>query len=127
MDTATINALGNKPLQPWLKKVDEVQDMKSLTSLLVELGHYDNGAFFGWSITGDSKHPEKRAFYMGPGGTTLPDQTFYMSNDQEMLEHRKNERDIIEKLLINGGVDPVQARKDALNVSVPTFLPESVG
>jgi len=116
MNTDKINELGNKPVQPWLKMADEVTDMQSLTSLLAQLGNYNNGAFFGWSITGDSKHPEKRAFYLGPGGTTLPDQSFYMSNDEEMIAHRAQERDVIEKLLVNAGVDPVQARKDAYNV-----------
>jgi len=116
MDTKTINALGNQPLQPWLKMVDNVKDMNSLSSLLAQLGNYNNGAFFGWSVTVDSRHPEKRAFYMGPAGTTLPDQSFYTSNDEEMIQHRAKERDVIATLLVNAGVEPAQARKDALNV-----------
>eukprot|EP00961_Rhodomonas_salina_P008189 111282-Rhodomonas_salina.4 len=93
------------------------------------------------SVTVDSRHPEKRAFYMGPGpsapalasaaqqlscswsdvdawgsaGTTLPDQSFYTSNDEEMIQHRAKERDVIATLLVNAGVEPAQARKDALN------------
>jgi putative endopeptidase len=65
---------GNKPLQPMLQKVEEVKDMKSLTEMLVWMGNRDNGALFGWGVSPDSEHPETRAFYMSPGGMTLPDQ-----------------------------------------------------
>ena len=115
MNEAAIDELGNKPLQPMLMKVDEVKDMKSLTEMLVWMGNRDNGALFGWGVSPDSEHPEKRAFYLSPGGMTLPDQSYYLTNSDEMKEHRAIEKGIIEKLLVNGGVPQEQARKDALN------------
>jgi len=115
MDEAAIDKLGNAPLQPMLKKVEEVEDMKSLTNMLVWMGNHDNGALFGWGVSPDSENPESRAFYMSPGGMTLPDQSYYLQNDPEMKGHRAIEKGIIEKLLINAGVPEEQARKDALN------------
>ena len=115
MDEAAINELGNKPLQPMLAKVDEVNDMKSLTETLVWMGNHDNGALFGWNVSPDSEHPQRRAFYLSPGGMTLPDQSYYLSNADDMKEHRATEKTVIEKLLINAGVPAEQARKDALN------------
>lgn len=115
MDEEAINKVGIGPLQPMLKKIDEVKDMKTLTNMLVWMGNRDNGALFGWSISPDSEHPETRAFYLSPGGMTLPDQSYYLNNDEDMKEHRSIEKNIIEKLLINAGVPEEQARKDALN------------
>ena len=115
MDEAAINELGNKPLQPMLAKVDEVNDMQSLTETLVWMGNHDNGALFGWNVSPDSEHPQRRAFYLSPGGMTLPDQSYYLSNADDMKEHRATEKTVIEKLLINAGVPAEQARKDALN------------
>jgi hypothetical protein len=46
---------------------------------------------------------------------TLPDQSYYLSNADDMKEHRATEKTVIEKLLINAGVPAEQARKDALN------------
>jgi len=127
MNEDAINKLGNKPLQPWLKRIDEVKDMKSLTNLLVYLGNHNNGAFFGWSVTADSQHPETRAFYLSPGGMTLPDQSYYLSNDEEMKEHRATEKEVIEQLLINAGVEPEQAKMDALNcLALETRTAENV-
>ena len=110
MDEEAINKVGIGPLQPMLKKIDEVKDMKTLTNMLVWMGNRDNGALFGWSISPDSEHPETRAFYLSPGGMTLPDQSYYLNNDEDMKEHRSIEKNIIEKLLINAGVPEEQAR-----------------
>jgi len=115
MNEVAIDKLGNEPLQPMLKKVEEVKDMKSLTNMLVWMGNRDNGALFGWGVSPDSENPESRAFYMSPGGMTLPDQSYYLENAPEMKEHRAIEKGIIEKLLVNAGVSEEQARKDALN------------
>merc|ERR1712216_1061754 len=92
MDEEAISKLGNKPLQPMLQKVEEVKDMKSLTEMLVWMGNRDNGALFGWGVSPDSEHPETRAFYTSPGGMTLPDQSYYLNNDDEMKEHRAIEK-----------------------------------
>jgi predicted metalloendopeptidase len=115
MNEEAIKKLGNLPLQPMLKRVEEVKDMKSLTAMLVWMGNRDNGALFGWGVSPDSQSPTTRAFYLSPGGMTLPDQSYYLKNDDDMKAHRAIEKDIIEKLLINAGVDKEQARKDALN------------
>jgi len=116
MDEDAINSLGTKPLTPWLAKVEEVKDMRSLTSFLAFLGEYDNGAFFGWSVSNDSRNPERRALHLSPGGMTLPDRKYYISNDLEYLEHRAVEKGVIQQLLVNAGVDAAQAEVDAFNV-----------
>lgn len=115
MNLNAIEKEGVKPLQPWFERIDKIKDTKSLTTYLVDLGRHNNGAFFGWDIAADSEDPERRVFYVGPGGVTLPDRSYYLTNDMEMLAHRAVERDTIERLLVLAGFDKVQARKDALN------------
>ena len=43
MNEDAINAKGNTPLQPLLKKIDTVQDIPSLTTYLADLGRENNG------------------------------------------------------------------------------------
>ena len=38
----------------------------------------------------------------------MPDQSYYLQNDEDMKAHRAIEKDIIEKLLVNAGVDKEQ-------------------
>lgn len=57
----------------------QVQDMPSLTTYLADMGRQNNGAFFGWYVSADSHHPDRRAFFVSPGGTTLPDKSYYVS------------------------------------------------
>mmetsp|Transcript_16149 Transcript_16149/g.37310 ORF Transcript_16149/g.37310 Transcript_16149/m.37310 type:complete len:768 (-) Transcript_16149:97-2400(-) len=111
-----VDKLGNKPLQPLLAEIDKVQDMPSLTQYLADMGRRNNGAFFMWYVDADSKHPDRRAFNLAPGGMTLPDKSYYMSNDDEMLQHRSMEMKTVAKILTNAGVPEAEARVDALNV-----------
>lgn len=91
MNEEAINAAGNKPLQPLLKEIDSVQDLPSLTTYLAKMGRNDNGAFFAWYVDADSQHPDRRAVFVAPGGMTLPDKSYYTSNDADMLKHRSME------------------------------------
>jgi predicted metalloendopeptidase len=38
---------------------------------------YGAAAFFGWYVDADSHHPDRRAFFLAPGGMTLPDKSYY--------------------------------------------------
>jgi len=116
MNEDAVNKLGNKPLQPLLKSVESVKDLPSLTSHLAHMGRNDNGAFFSWYVDADSQHPERRAVFLAPGGMTLPDKSYYTSNEKDMLKHRSMEVETIVKLLTNAGIPAEDAKQDALNV-----------
>ncbi len=52
MDQETITALGAKPLEPWLARVDDVVDKATLAASLVQMAVSDMNVFWSWSVSG---------------------------------------------------------------------------
>jgi hypothetical protein len=48
MDQETITALGAKPLEPWLARVDDIVDKATLARSLVQMAVSDMNVFWSW-------------------------------------------------------------------------------
>jgi len=48
MDQETITALGAKPLEPWLARVDDIVDKATLAASLVQMAVSDMNVFWSW-------------------------------------------------------------------------------
>jgi putative endopeptidase len=89
MDTVARNKAGIKPLQPYLKKIDAVKDVKSLQALLTEMEQEGGLGFFGVYIGTDAKNSNRNVVSVGPGSLGLPDRDYYVSDDADSKEKRE--------------------------------------
>lgn len=78
VDESNIQALGAKPLEPWLKEVEQVKDLDSMMSLLARWHGHGIGGLFGFWVSPDAKEPTQYAVYTRQGGLGLPDRAFYL-------------------------------------------------
>jgi len=89
MDTVARNKAGVKPLQPYLKKIDGVKDIKSLQALLIEMEPEGGLGFFGAGVGADAKDSNRNVVSIGPGSLGLPDRDYYVSDDADSKEKRE--------------------------------------
>ena len=81
LDSATIEAKGLAPIQPWLAKVRAV-DKKGLAALLAEADRSGVQHFFGGYVGQDDKNPDVYIYNMRQGGLGMPDRDFYLKDNE---------------------------------------------
>ncbi|WP_407673485.1 M13 family metallopeptidase [Paludisphaera rhizosphaerae] len=77
MDEARVEALGVKPIADDLAKVDVLTDKAGLVALLGTLQREGAGGLFGAGVSVDAKKSDQYVTYMGQGGISLPDESYY--------------------------------------------------
>ncbi len=83
MDTAAIDALGTKPIEPQLH---EIAAITSTASLLASLGALDAQAGlapFGFFVRPDTKNSSEEIANAGQGGLGLPERDYYFRADDK--------------------------------------------
>jgi putative endopeptidase len=113
MDTAAINKLGLKPLQP---ELDRIAALESINDLPVELAHLHQtgvNAFFGMGSNQDFADASQVISFYGGGGLGLPERDYYTRTDAKSVEQRKQYVDHVHKMFVLAGEPDAQAAKDA--------------
>jgi putative endopeptidase len=81
LDSATVEAKGLAPIQPWLAKIKAV-DKAGLAKLLAEADRSGVQHFFGGYVGQDDKNPDVYIYQMGQGGIGMPDRDFYLKDGE---------------------------------------------
>ena len=113
MDTASIDKLGLKPLQP---ELDRISGLKSVNDLPAELAHLHEigvNAFFGMGSNPDFADASQVISFYGAGGLGLPERDYYTRTDARSVEQRKQYVGHVHKMLALAGEPDAQATKDA--------------
>ena len=105
MDTVARNKAGNKPLLPYLAKINAVKNVADLQSLMIEMASKGGVGFFGVGVGTDAKDSSRNVVYIGPGSLGLPDRDYYLSNDEAMLKIRTAYKTHLEKMLQLAGIE----------------------
>ena len=79
LDTATIDAKGMAPLQPYLAKIGAADTPVKLMGLFGEPGY---ASPVGADIDADLKHSDIYALYLKQGDLGLPDRDYYLKQDE---------------------------------------------
>lgn len=79
LDSATVEAKGLAPIQPWLGKIRAV-DKAGLAKLLAEGDRNGVQHFFGGYVGQDDKNPDVYIYTMFQGGLGMPDRDFYLKD-----------------------------------------------
>ncbi|MCW3836891.1 M13 family metallopeptidase [Sphingomonas canadensis] len=88
LDTATVEAKGLAPIQPWLDKVRAIKTKKDYLAMVVEGGKIGVRGPVGGYVGQDDKIPENYILTMGQGGTGMPDRDMYLVDNDKMKKVR---------------------------------------
>jgi putative endopeptidase len=114
MNTAAIDALGDKPALPALEMIDALKTRSELIAALPRLHHQFAGGFFFGSGTGqDAVDSSLIIVELSSGGLGLPDRDYYLKTDAKSVKIRDQYVAYIEKLMALAGETPEQAKADA--------------
>ena len=114
MNTAAIDALGLKPVQPELARIDALKTRPELVAAISEMHHVYPGSFFFGSSTGqDAMDSSLVIVELGAGGLGLPDRDYYLKTDPKSVKLREQYAAYIQQLLTLSGESADQAKADA--------------
>lgn len=113
MDQKTVDALGSKPIQPELARIDKIADRKQLIAQLAYMQRDGISAGFGFGISPDLHDATKHLAGITQGGISLPDRDYYLKPDAKMVDIREKYLAHVQKMLELAGEPPVQAATDA--------------
>ena len=111
MDTNRIEQFGLKPIQADLKRIDRVDDVRSLFKLLAEFHDAGIGGMFGMGFGPDDKNSSVYAVALGQGGLSLPDRDYYLKDGFAGI--REKYRRHVEKMFSLLGEKPSAAAAHA--------------
>ena len=116
MNTAAIDALGVKPIQPTLDRLDSLKTRAELIAELTTLNHAEMGSFFFNSGTDqDAADSSTIVVEVGAGGLGLPDRDYYLKTDAKSVTIREQYIAYVQHLLELSGESPAQAKADAVS------------
>jgi endothelin-converting enzyme/putative endopeptidase len=114
MNTAAIDSLGDKPIQPELGRIDALKTRAELIAALARIHHEDRGTFFFNSGTGqDAIDSSTMMVQLEAGGLGLPDRDYYTATDEKSVKIRDQYVAYIERILALAGESAAQAKADA--------------
>ncbi len=113
MNTAAIDKLGLKPLQPELDRIAAITDRKQLAEFLREGADRRGLYFFGAGSEQDAKNAEMVIVRLGAGGLGLPDRDYYTKTDARSEEIRKRYVAYLAQLLVMAGEPQATADEQA--------------
>lgn len=113
MDTLAIEKKGIAPLKPYLDKINNVTDNKTLVNTIGYLHTIGCAPAFSFYIGQDDKNSEKNALMLSQGGLGLGSRDYYFNTDKETENIRKEYVKHIQAIFELTGTDKSTAQKDA--------------
>jgi endothelin-converting enzyme/putative endopeptidase len=114
MNTAAIDALGDKPVRAQLEAIDGLKTRAELVAALTYLHRRNAGSFFFGARTGqDAVDSSLIIVELGAGGLGLPDRDYYTKTDPKSVKIREQYVAYIQQLMGLAGESPEQAKADA--------------
>jgi putative endopeptidase len=115
MDTAAIEKLGAKPLQPLLADIRAIRTKQELAGFLAKEHprNYSSGFLFGFGADQDFGDATQVIAYAHAGGIGMPDRDYYTKTDAKSKDLRQKYTQHVAKMLELTGETKAQATKDA--------------
>ena len=114
MNTTAIDALGDKPIEPELARINALQTRAEILSALTRLHHeYAGSFFFGSGTDQDAIDSSTIIVALEAGGLGLPDRDYYTKTDDKSVKIRGQYTAYIRQLLSLTGESADQAKADA--------------
>ena len=114
MNTSAIDALGDKPVQPELGRIDALKTRAELLAALTRLHHeYAGSFFFGSGTDQDAIDSSVIIVEVEAGGLGLPDRDYYLKTDDKSVKIREQYVAYIQQLLSLTGEPTEKTKVDA--------------
>jgi putative endopeptidase len=114
MNTSAIDALGDKPVQPELGRIDALKTRAELLAALTRLHHeYAGSFFFGSGTDQDAIDSSVIIVEVEAGGLGLPDRDYYLKTDDKSVKIREQYVAYIQQLLSLTGEPAEKTKADA--------------
>ncbi|MGR4891144.1 M13 family metallopeptidase [Sphingopyxis sp. LARHCG72] len=113
LDSARVEKLGLKPIQPWLKKIRAVKK-PGLAKLLAEADRNGIQHFFGGYVGQDDKNPDVYTYIIFQGGIGMPDRDFYLKENERNTALQAAYLKHLENILALAGEKNAAARAKAI-------------
>ncbi|MCR6661763.1 MAG: M13 family metallopeptidase [Luteimonas sp.] len=111
MDEAAIEALGSKPLQPYLSEIGATADREALARLVASRGGF-GGATFSLFVGDDQRDPDRYTLYLSQSGLGLGDREMYLRDN--FAPQRERYLAYIAQMLELAGWENPQANAEAV-------------
>ncbi|CAF3947455.1 unnamed protein product, partial [Rotaria sp. Silwood1] len=112
MDTVAIDKLGYEPIKPYLKKIDDIKDIKGIMQFTAEAQTEQNPTLFNMQIGADEKNSAMNIPSLYQGGLGLPDRDYYFKTDAASLDVIKAYQTFVKKMFTLTGTDEATATKN---------------
>ena len=113
LDSATVEAKGLAPIQPWLNKIRAVEK-PGLAALLAEADRNGVQHFFGGYVGQDDKNPYIYTYIIFQGGIGMPDRDFYLKENERNTGLQAAYLKHLENVLTLAGEKDAAARARAI-------------
>ncbi len=114
LDTASVEAKGLAPIQPWLNRIKALNGKADYSALVVEAAKNGVGGPVGGYVGQDDKLPENYIFTMFQAGTGLPDRDMYLLDNPKMAAIRTAYVAHLAKMLTLAGEQNAAVRAQAV-------------
>lgn len=109
MNVELANEKGLTPMQPFLDKINNAENMQQLSKVFGELLVIGVGGAFNFYTSPDAKNPDVVTMYLYQSGLTLPDRDYYSKEEPKFVNFRaateKYMADILTKAGHQAGAD----------------------
>ncbi|KND49619.1 MAG: putative endopeptidase [Parcubacteria bacterium C7867-008] len=112
MDMKRRNALDIKPVEPFQRMIESIQNKKDLQIVLAKLDKIGVAGIWDIGIDQDAKNSDRYALYVGQGGLGMPERDYYLKNDPESLRVRTEYRIHVAKVFKMIGRSTAESEKD---------------
>jgi len=116
MDEAAIAAAGMTPVQPLLAAIAAIDDRPALIAHLSARYAAGRGLPFSLSVSADIRDSSLNIAYLGQGGLSLPDRSYYLDDEAEAARIRSAFQAHVSALFALAGTDEVTAARHARQV-----------
>ncbi len=116
MNTAEVDKLGVRALEPELEAIASLSSSKDLAAFNARQTKRGGGGFFGVAVTQDQKDSSQQIAATGQGGLTLPDRDYYLNPDARFATIRKQYMDHMVKMFTRLGDTDDKAVAEANDV-----------
>ena len=114
LDTASIEAKGLAPFEPWLNDVRGLKSRGELASLYGRADRMGISSPFAFYIAQDDKNPDRYVTGLAQAGIGMPDRDYYLSNDPKIAETRGKYLQHLANVLTLAGEANAAARAKAI-------------
>ncbi|WP_051885439.1 M13 family metallopeptidase [Lysobacter antibioticus] len=116
MDESRVDALGSKPVQPWLSEIGAIGDGAGVQRMIGKLHDAGVGVPFVLFAGEDLREPSQTIAHVYAGGLGLPDRDYYLKPEPRFVEARAKYLVHVAKMFELAGTPAEQAQRDAQTV-----------